>query len=63
MTQHVRQDVLLADQNLMSAEWFVAGQAKNYPGVAFPANLYWPSRWSHADILVLGGVSRSLILL
>ncbi|EKX32782.1 hypothetical protein GUITHDRAFT_148379 [Guillardia theta CCMP2712] len=39
-----RLDVLVADQNLMSAEWFVKGQAKNYPGVAFPANIYWPSR-------------------
>ena len=25
-------------------KWFVACQAKNYPGVAFPAKLYWPSR-------------------
>jgi len=44
VTEHFRQDVLLADQNLMSAEWFVAGQARNFPGVAFPAKLYWPSR-------------------
>ena len=25
-------------------KWLVACQAKNYPGVAFPAKLYWPSR-------------------
>ena len=44
VTEHFRQDVLVADQNLMSAEWFVAGQARNFRGVAFPAKLYWPSR-------------------
>ncbi|KAJ1481641.1 hypothetical protein T484DRAFT_1806647, partial [Baffinella frigidus] len=41
---HYRQDVFVADQNLMSALWFVEGQAHNFPGVNFPARLYWPSR-------------------
>eukprot|EP00291_Cryptomonas_curvata_P000451 CAMPEP_0172199174 /NCGR_PEP_ID=MMETSP1050-20130122/28529_1 /TAXON_ID=233186 /ORGANISM="Cryptomonas curvata, Strain CCAP979/52" /LENGTH=222 /DNA_ID=CAMNT_0012876143 /DNA_START=5 /DNA_END=670 /DNA_ORIENTATION=+ len=47
---HYRQDVLIADQNLMSAEWFVAGQNRNLPGVAFPAKLYWPSRADGFDM-------------
>lgn len=28
----------------MSSEWFVEGQRRNFPLVAFPARLYWPSR-------------------
>src|SRR6185369_16699247 len=40
--EHVRPDVTVLDQELMTKRWYVERAARNFPGVLFPGRVYHP---------------------